>query len=170
MLTKDQFTKGFVILTRAYPRQEIPKGTADVYFSALNRRQVTPTEYEDAVNACIDTLKWFPTIAEIIAAIPKPSAEEAWEKVMQLAARGDNEDLLTYPERRALAIFGGLNRFGLTPYEDLNRRWRDFKSAYQEAVANPQADFDRIGHNEDRKQIKHEALDALTANIVKKYE
>ena len=168
-MNKEQFTKGFIILTRAYPKQEIPKGTAEVYFNALNRRQVTPTEYEAAVNACIDTLKFFPSIAEILDAVPKLSAEEAWERVMGLAAWGDNADMLTYPERRALAIFGGLERFGMTSYEDLNRRWRDFKSAYDDAITNPHSDQDRIEYNE-RKQIKNEAMDSLTDMIVKKYE
>lgn len=168
-MNKEQFTKGFIILTRAYPKQEIPKGTAEVYFNALNRRQVAPTEYEDAINACIDTLKFFPSVSEIIAAIPKPSAEEAWEKILQLASSGNYEDVLTYPEKRALALFGGLRQFSLTPFEDLNRRWRDFKSAYEDAIADPRSDHARIEHNE-RKQIKHEGLDSLTGQIVKKME
>lgn len=82
------------LLVAAYPRQELPNKTIDVYEAGLS--DIDPSLLKAAVLQCISGSKWFPTIAELRQAaaslIGRANGEmlpgEAWEHVTRKFRQG----------------------------------------------------------------------------------
>lgn len=78
-------------MAAGFPRNEITKTTIAVYAERLSTMPIDAVC--SAIDALIDTAKWFPTIGEIKAEAAKQSnglselAEEAWARVRQEAGR-----------------------------------------------------------------------------------
>lgn len=85
-MTKNEALKLLVVLTAAYPRQEIGDPTAALYVKFMADLDYHATEV--AIARHIATEKFFPAIAEIREAVvnvtnPLPSAAEAWRETLR---------------------------------------------------------------------------------------
>lgn len=69
------------VLRSAYPRQELTKETLSLYGQVL-----LAADFETAISAArkiIVTLKWFPSLSELVSAIdPSPTPAEGWSEVL----------------------------------------------------------------------------------------
>lgn len=134
MLNEEQFMKGMAVLMSAYPDYKCTPETVDVYRVAL--RNLSPQEFEKTVWIHITTLKWFPKVSELLAAVLNrgPSVIDTWNRLLAAAERGEKPEMDAATEK-ALAFIGGWEQFGLTSYDDLQFRFKDFKAALLEAWA-----------------------------------
>ena len=134
MLNEDQFLKGMAVLMAAYPDYKCTPDTVDVYRVAL--RNLSPQDFEKAVWVHITTLKWFPKVSELLDAIRNqgPTVIDTWNLLLAAAETGEKPELDAATEK-ALAVLGGWDTFQYTSYDDLQYRFKDFKSALLEARA-----------------------------------
>lgn len=73
-MDKKQFSKGFSLLTAAFPGHSVPNATADIYYSQL--ADMDGTLFEFSIVRCIRECKFFPTISEIRDRATDIAAEE----------------------------------------------------------------------------------------------
>jgi hypothetical protein len=134
VLNEDQFLKGMAVLMSAYPDYKCTPETVDVYRVAL--RNLSPQDFERAVWAHITTLKWFPKVSELLDAIRDqgPTPIDIWNRLLAAAETGKKPEM-DAATKKALAVLGGWDQFQYTSYDDLQYRFKDFKTALLEARA-----------------------------------
>lgn len=66
----ERFALLFAELVASYPGQEISGSTTKAYYNRLCF--YAEAELKEAIDSCVDRLKWFPKIAEIIGQIKNP--------------------------------------------------------------------------------------------------
>ena len=134
VLNEDQFLKGMAVLMSAYPDYKCTADTVDVYRVAL--RNLSPQDFEKAVWVHITTLKWFPKVSELLDALRNqgPTPIDTWNLLLAAAETGQKPELDAATEK-ALAVLGGWDTFQYTPYDDLQYRFKDFRTALLEARA-----------------------------------
>jgi hypothetical protein len=77
----EKFERPWARLCAAHPRQSIPEATLQIYFEKL--QEFDPEEIAEAVEYCIEKIKWFPSPAELrdrIESERPPPRTGAWAK------------------------------------------------------------------------------------------
>lgn len=115
------------ILRDAYPRQEFPDRSVELY--ARDLHDIPDGELLEAVKRLIHRSAWLPSIAEIRhevaeARLNLPTPEEAWEMI-----RAVTRPPLPREVERALSSVGGF--YSVRTSEFPGRTRRDFLDAYQ---------------------------------------
>ena len=133
-MDKQVFGRGMTILTALYPDYELKDETMELYWSFL--KDLSNLDFERAVKHHISTCKWFPKVSELLDAIRDqgPTAIDIWNKLLAAAETGQKPEMDAATEK-ALAVLGGWEQFQYTSYDDLQFRFKDFKSALLEARA-----------------------------------
>ena len=138
MLSDDQFDMGMGKLMAANKDYDCTPATIEVYRERIQSR-LKPEEWEMAVNLCLDTLKWFPKISELLAAADsnRRTPEEIWAWLKKEAESGVKPEL-DGPTETALLAVGGWEDFSVTDYDDLKYFFKTFKEVYQVAAKQEQ--------------------------------
>jgi hypothetical protein len=126
--------KGMVLLSALFPDYPLKDETMEGYWQFL--QHLTNLDFERAVKHHISTCKWFPKVSELLDALRNqgPTPIDIWNRLIAAAEMG-TEPEMDEPTKTALAVLGGWERFQYTPFEELNYRFKDFKSALLEARA-----------------------------------
>ena len=136
MLNEELFLKGMAILAAAYPETPCTRETMKVYETVLNEVGFTDKQFERVIWKHIKTKKWFPKISELIEA-NKPSTLDFWNRLILAAEAGEKPDDLDPAVESALGLLGGWEQFSRTPYDELIRRYKDFKNVLETSPAAP---------------------------------
>lgn len=128
------FMAGMKKLSDLFPDYPLKDGTMEGYWEFLE--PLSNLQFERAVKAHIKQNKWFPKVSELLAAVQEqgPSVTDIWQRLLAAAESGKKPEMDAATEK-ALAVLGGWEVFQYTSYDDLQYRFKDFKSALLEARA-----------------------------------
>lgn len=93
-MNREEFNLQFAVLAASYPSaQKIPEQTQDIYWEML--RDLSEGEFKAAVQECLASCKFFPTIAELgDAALPVNGLGYNWRQ--QIARSKTRQEALEY--------------------------------------------------------------------------
>ena len=129
-MDKGLFLVGMKKLGDAHPERLVTEDTMEVYWERL--QELPDEEFQRGVAFCLDNLKYFPKISEILEAA-LTTAREAWAYLIKCAEKGADPCMDT-ATINALDAIGGWEVFQFTDYKDLKFMFKDFKEAYDRAI------------------------------------
>ena len=152
-MDREQFAAAMFILGAAYERQ-LNQDAMEVYYSFL--KHLSPEKLEAAARRHISRSSYFPKINELLEASREnqPSPIEAWQQLIVAAKDGEKDPNMDSPTRQALAFIGGWEAFNMLTYDDLKFRFKDFQTAYLEALARVESASQEITYQSSVAQIE----------------
>ena len=133
-MDREVFLRGMGVLTACYPDYELKEETGETYWDFL--RDLNNLDFERAVKHHVSTCKWFPKVSELLNALQNqgPTPIDIWNRLLAAAETGQKPELDAATEK-ALAALGGWEVFQYAPFDELQWRFKDFKTALLEARA-----------------------------------
>ncbi len=130
MLDEISFNRGMLRLGQAYPDYDPAPTTVNLYYDFL--KEVSPLDFEKAVNLHISTYKWFPKVSELLDAVRslRPSARDAWSRLMAAAESGELPEM-DRATAAGLTAVGGWDHIQFTEYSKLSFSFKVFEEAFQ---------------------------------------
>lgn len=133
-MDREVFKRGMLILSALYPDYPLKEETMGGYWKFM--QHMSNLEFERAVKHHVSTCKWFPKVSELLEAVQTqgPTVIDIWNRLRSAAETGVEPEM-DGPTRKALEAIGGWEHLQYAPYDDLQWRFKDFKSALLEARA-----------------------------------